>query len=175
MSARHVVLVGSMGAGKTSVGRALAERLGRPFLDSDALIEARTGRTVAEIFAADGEPGFRALESEVLREALDAPEPAVVAAAGGSVLDPGNRARIAAAGTVVWLHATPEVLAVRVRGATHRPLLDGDPEGTLARLGAEREPLYRSLADLELDVGDTPVTVLVDRIASVVAADEEAP
>jgi shikimate kinase len=174
MSARHVVLVGMMGAGKTSVGRALAERLGRRFLDSDAMIEGRTGRSVAQIFADDGEPAFRDLESEVLREALGASEPAVVAAAGGSVLDPDNRARIAAAGTVVWLHAAPEVLAERVRGAPHRPLLDDDPEGTLARLGREREEHYRSLADLELDVGDAPVPVLVDRIESVVAAAQEA-
>jgi shikimate kinase len=173
VSPHHVVLVGMMGTGKTSVGRALADRLGRPFVDSDAVIEERTSRTVAQIFADEGESAFRALETEVLIDALEAQEPSVVAAAGGSVLDPANRARIADAGTVVWLRASPEVLAERVRGADHRPLLDHDPDGTLVRLSAERASLYRSVADLELDVDDDPVGVVVDRIASAITARED--
>jgi shikimate kinase len=108
----------------------------------------------------------------VLTDALDAPEPGVVAAAGGSVLDPATRARLAEAGTVVWLRASPQVLAVRVRGAGHRPLLDRDPDGTLARLSEQRAPLYRSVADLEIDVDDAPVDVVVDRILSALTARE---
>lgn len=171
-ASRHVVLVGMMGTGKSTAGRALAERLRRPFLDSDAVIEERTGRTVAEIFATDGEPAFRALETQVLAEAVASDVPAVVAAAGGAVLDPVNRARIRSAGTVVWLRASPAVLAERVRSGTHRPLLSPDPEGVLDRLALERESLYRSVADLELDVDDLPLAVVVDRIASIVAERE---
>lgn len=169
-SAGHVVLVGMMGVGKTTVGEALAARLGRPFLDSDAEVEARTGRTVREIFAAEGEAAFRALETAVLAEALARPEPAVVAAAGGSVGDPANRERLRAAGTVVWLRASPGLLAERTAGGDHRPLLEHDPAGTLARLAAEREPLYREVADLVVDVDDRPAGRLVDHLTALLRA-----
>jgi shikimate kinase len=127
----HVVLVGMMGTGKTTVGRLLAEQLGRPFIDTDEAVEARTGRTVAELFEAVGERGFRAEESAVLAAVLADPTPAVVAAAGGSVLDPANRQVIREAGSVgglvVWLRADVAVLARRVASGTHRPLLGDDP------------------------------------------------
>ena len=87
----HVVLVGMMGTGKTTVGRLLADRLGRPFFDSDEMVEARTGHTVAELFAASGESGFRSEESAALADGLADPIPSVIAAAGGVVLDPTNR------------------------------------------------------------------------------------
>jgi shikimate kinase len=151
----HVVLVGMMGAGKTTIGRGVAEALGRPLVDSDEQVEARTGRTVREIFETDGEPAYRALEREALRAALDAPEPAVIAAAGGVVLDPVNRMALAAAGTVVWLRADPAVLAARVdNDQDHRPLLADDPDGTLRRLDAERRALYAEVADHVVDVDD---------------------
>lgn len=98
---RHLVLIGMMGVGKSTVGRALARALGRPFLDSDDAVEARSGRTVADIFAADGEAAFRAVEAEVMAALLDDPRPSVIAAAGGSVLDAGTRERLRSAGTVV--------------------------------------------------------------------------
>ena len=107
------MLVGMMGSGKTTVGRLVAQRLGRRFVDSDEQVEARAGRTVREIFEAEGEAAFRALEAGALAEALAAPEPAVVAAAGGVVLDPGNRRALREAATVVWLRAGPGVLASR--------------------------------------------------------------
>lgn len=152
--ARHVVLVGTMGAGKTTVGTLLAERLGRPFLDSDEMIEASTGRTVREIFAADGEPAFRSLESAALEEALSCPRPAVVAAAGGVVLSDRNRALLRdGRAVVVWLQVEPSLLAGRVHGGTHRPLLDADPEGTLRAMCRDREPLYREVADVVVDAG----------------------
>lgn len=163
--ARHLVLVGMMGAGKTTVGRQVAARLQRPFFDSDEAIEARTGRTVAQIFATDGEPAFRALETEVLAEMLDDPEPAVIAAAGGVVLDAGNRERLRAPSVqVVWLRADPAELARRVAGSTHRPLIDHDPEATLVRLAAERDPLYREVAAMVVDVGGVAVSEVVEQV-----------
>jgi shikimate kinase len=148
----HVVLVGMMGTGKTTVGRLVAERLGRPFVDSDEQVEVRTGRTVREIFESDGEAAFRREESEALAEALEAGEPAVVAAAGGVVLDPENRRRLRDAGLVVWLRADPALLVGRVGSATHRPLLADDPAGVLRRLAEERAPLYTEVSDEVIDV-----------------------
>jgi shikimate kinase len=150
---RHLVLVGMMGSGKTTVGRRVAAALGRRLRDSDEEVEARTGRTVREIFETDGEPAFRAEEARALAEALDDPEPGVVAAAGGVVLDPRNRARLREAGTVVWLDATPEDLARRVSTGGHRPLLGDDPRAALRRLDAERRPLYAEVADHVVPVG----------------------
>lgn len=148
----HVVLIGMMGAGKTTVGRVVAQRLGRPFHDSDEAVEARTGRTVAELFAEGGEQAFRAVEAEVLRDLLAAEEPAVIAAAGGTVLDAGNRAALRDAGTVVWLRAEPVLLAERVRTGDHRPLVAEDPDGVVARLAEERSSLYQQTAHVVVDV-----------------------
>jgi shikimate kinase len=146
---QHVVLVGLMGSGKSTVARILAERLGRRLVDTDSVIEQRTGRTVREIFATDGEEAFRTLETEVLVQSLAESEPAVIAAAGGVVLRPENRAALTDSGArVVWLSADPATLVERVRGGGHRPLLDADPEGTLQRMHTDREPLYREVADL---------------------------
>src|SRR4051794_6921672 len=108
-SDRHLVLVGMMGSGKTTVGRMVAARLGRRFLDSDEQVEAATGRTVREIFESDGEAAYRVLESKALCEALASRPPAVIAAAGGTVLSADNRAAMRASGEVVWLQADPAV------------------------------------------------------------------
>jgi 5-deoxy-5-amino-3-dehydroquinate synthase len=166
----HVVLVGMMGAGKTTVGRHLAARLERRLVDSDELIEARTGRTVREIFEADGEAAFRALETEALVDALASPEPLVVAAAGGVLLRAENREALARSGArVVWLRADPTVLAARATRGTHRPLLDGDPEGAMRRLLPEREPLYRHAADLVVDTDRLSPAEVTQRIAEALA------
>ena len=159
-----------MGAGKTTVGRALAARRGWSFVDSDAQIEARTGRTVAQIWAAEGEPAFRSLESEVLAEALASDEPVVVAAAGGVVLDPANRERLRRAGLVVWLRADPATLAGRVRSGDHRPLLDTGPAEVLARLAAERRDLYADVANVTIDVDGLSADEVVDQIEGVIAS-----
>jgi 5-deoxy-5-amino-3-dehydroquinate synthase len=153
-----------MGVGKSTVGQTLARRRGWDFLDSDARIEARTGRTVAEIWAGEGEPAFRRLESEVLAEALAAERPAVVAAAGGVVLDPSNRARLRDCEAVVWLRARPETLVPRVATGTHRPLLDTNAAGVLSRLAAEREPLYAEVADVTVDVDGLAPEQVVARV-----------
>jgi shikimate kinase len=151
----HLILVGMMATGKTTVGRWLASALGRPFFDSDEMVEARTGHTVNELFVAGGEAGFRTEEAAALAQGLADAVPAVIAAAGGVVLDPANRRLIraasAAGGLTVWLRADPAVLAARATGGGHRPLLDDDPLGTLTRLATQREPLYREVADLEID------------------------
>lgn len=160
-----------MGSGKTTVGRLLAEALGVPLVDSDQQVEARTGRTVQQIFATDGEPAYRRLEAEALAEALACTERTVVAAAGGVVLDPENRARLQRAGTVVWLHAHPAELVRRVAasGDEHRPLLEDDPEGTLRRLDAEREPLYAEVADTIVEVGGKTPRQVADEILAAVS------
>lgn len=154
-----------MGSGKSTVARVLGERLGRPVLDSDEMIEARTGRTVRDIFATDGEPAFRAIETEVLRSALESPVPSIIAAAGGVVLSPENRAELGSPNVrVVWLCADPATLVQRVRGAGHRPLLDGDPEGTLRRMFSDREHLYREVADVIVLVDGRSVADVVEAV-----------
>ncbi|MDP9404625.1 MAG: shikimate kinase [Actinomycetota bacterium] len=145
-------LVGMMGAGKTTIGRALGERLAWPYLDSDEEIQRHTGRSVPEIFAAEGELAFRAQEKKALLAAVASKEPVVVSVAGGAVLDPENRRVLRERGTVVWLNAPVAVLAGRVGDGAGRPLLGDDPAAALARLYEERRPLYEELADIVVDV-----------------------
>lgn len=165
-----MVLVGMMGTGKSTVGQRLAELLERPFVDSDEQVEASTGRTVREIFEAEGEAAFRRCEAKALAEAVGRSTPSVLAAAGGVVLDPANRALLAGAGTVVWLTARPEVLAERVKGGEHRPLLADDPLGVLRRLSREREVLYREVADHVIDVATVDAEAVAHQIAELVGS-----
>jgi shikimate kinase len=168
---RHIVLVGMMGSGKTTVGHRVADLLARPFFDSDEMIEAREGRSVREIWLAEGEPAYRSMETAVLREALAADEPSVVAAAGGVVLREENRRLLEADGVfTVRLYAAPEVLATRVGHQGHRPLLDDDPLGALRRMVTERESLYAEVADATIDVGHRGVDEVVDCLMDLVAA-----
>jgi shikimate kinase len=162
---RHVVLVGLMGVGKSTVGRVLGARLGRPLVDSDAVIEANTGRTVRQIFETDGEEAFRTLETAALVDALASEVPLVIAAAGGVVLRAENRAALKASGAkVVWLSADVDTLVVRVRSGDHRPSLDGDAEGTLRRMQETREALYREIADVIVSVDGRSVSDIVEAI-----------
>jgi shikimate kinase len=164
----HLLLVGMMGSGKTTVGRLLARRLGRPFFDSDDEVVQATGRTIPEIFESDGEAAFRAEERRALQAAVASPTPVVVAVAGGAVLDPRNRALLQRAGTVVWLRADPGTLAGRVGDGTGRPLLGDDPPAALRRLAAERTPLYEQVADVVVDVeGAAPAAVVEEVLAAV--------
>lgn len=161
----HVVLVGLMATGKTTVGRILAAELGRPLLDSDEQVEARTGRTVRELFASEGEPAFRAHETAALADAVDAPVPAVIAGAGGVVLAETNRRLLAGEDTiVVWLRAAADTVLARLRAGRdeHRPLLDDDPDGTIHAMVEQRTPLYAEVADVVVDVEDrTPDQVAI--------------
>jgi shikimate kinase len=151
----RIVLVGMMGAGKTTVGQRLASRLGWRYIDSDQQVMASTGRSVREIFESDGEPAFRRLESDALRDAMNEAGDAVVGVAGGAVLDAANRALLRTAGVVVWLRARVDVLAARASGGDHRPLLGDDALGAITRLYSERERLYEDLADVVIDVDET--------------------
>jgi len=163
-----VLLVGMMGAGKTTVGRLVARRLGRPFRDSDEEVLARTGRTIPEIFQLYGEPAFRAQEKMVLASALSSGVPSVIAVAGGAVLDPDSRRRIRRGGATIWLRAAPRTLARRVGGGAGRPLLERDPAGTLAKLDAARRPVYQALADGVVDVDATRPHEATDRVVHLV-------
>jgi shikimate kinase len=163
----HIVLVGLMGSGKTTIGRRVAEQLGRQFIDSDDVVEERTGRTVRQIWLEDGEDAFRALERSALLDALAAAAPIVIAAAGGVVLADDNRkALLAADATVVWLGADADVLARRAARGAHRPLLDDDPHAALRHMASSREELYREVADFVVEVGERTVEeVAADVIA----------
>jgi shikimate kinase len=166
----HVVLVGMMGTGKTTVGRILAERLCRPFSDSDEHVASRTGRTVREISHAEGEAAYRAHETRALLDALASTEPSVIAAAGGVVLDAANRGAIRSSGArVVWLKADPALLVDRVTSSGHRPLLDDDPAGTLQGTFRDREHLYREVADSIVDVDGRDVTEVVEAVVAAIA------
>jgi shikimate kinase len=155
MAERHLVLVGLMGAGKTTVGERCAELLDRAFLDTDQLIEANTRMGVADIFAEHGEQQFRTLERDAVADACASPEPLVIACGGGAVLDAENRRRLRDCGVVVWLRASPAEHGARVAagGGADRPLLAGDapPTATLERLSAQREPAYEAAAQVQVD------------------------
>src|SRR5258706_13219069 len=149
-----------MGAGKTTVGRLLARRLKRDFYDSDEEIERRCGVRVPVIFDIEGEAGFRAREAQVIAE-LCALDSVVLATGGGVVLAEENRRRLATGGTVVYLHARPGYLWQRVRHDRNRPLLaTPDPQRRLEELYAERDPLYREVADVVMDTGKQSVQTL---------------
>lgn len=165
MGRDHVFLVGMMGAGKTTLGKALAKRLGRDFVDTDKLLVERTGVPVSTIFEIEGEEGFRRRESAVLSEAAARGEPCVIATGGGAVLSPANRALMRECGTVVYLRARLENLWERTRHDTTRPLLAApDPRARLAELLEEREPLYAEAAHFTVDTGSQSAATLVARV-----------
>jgi shikimate kinase len=166
----RVLLLGMMGSGKSSVGRALAALTGWQFIDNDALVEAATGRTARELLAEDGEEAMRAAETAALRAGLAISPPAIVATAAGTVLESANRERIADGGFVVWLHARPEVLAARASGAAHRPWLDGDAVTWFREAADARDPLYRAVSTLQIDTETTrpaeAAAAIVDAISA---------
>ncbi len=162
-----IVLVGLMGAGKTSIGRRLAARLGLPFRDADAEIEAAAGCTIPELFARYGEQSFRDGERRVIRRLLG-DGPMVLAFGGGAFMDPRTRAAVREAGVSVWLRAVVPVLARRVAGRDNRPLLaGGEPAAILERLMAQRHPVYAE-ADVIVDCGDEGVENTTSRVLNAV-------
>jgi shikimate kinase len=168
----RILLVGMMGAGKTTTGRSVAARLGWDYLDSDAEVERVTGSTVPELFARHGEQAFRDAEADALRQACASTTPVVVSVAGGAVLRPENRELLRASGRVIWLRARPETLAARVGDGTGRPLLDDDPAAALVALDAVRRPLYAEVADETIDVDDLSPAEVVAQIVEGVEVGE---
>lgn len=167
----HVVLVGLMGTGKSTVGRRLAHKLGWEFLDTDDEIVRISGRTVRQIFGSEGEEVFRQLEHDVLVAAFDHSTPHIIAGAGGVILQASNRELLQTAKHVIWLHAPLHVLMERIgqraiKGDGHRPLVDGDPAARLEKLYADRESLYRDVSSVKIDVDGLEISEVIDKILS---------
>jgi shikimate kinase len=163
LGCRSIVLVGMMGAGKSSVGRRLAARLNIPFVDADAEIEGAAGMTIAEIFAKHGEPYFRAGETRVIARLLES-GPQVLATGGGAVMDQRTRDLIHIKGISVWLKADLDTLMERVSKKQNRPLLKNpDPRGVLERLMIERYPVY-ALAALTVPTRDERKDVIAAEV-----------
>jgi shikimate kinase len=170
-SARHVVLVGLMGSGKTTVGLLLAARLGRAYVDNDVVLEARTSRSAREIAAAEGAEALHLREAEALVVALSTPAPAVVAAAAAAPLEPAAAAAMRFH-DVVYLRATPDVLAARLARAPddrHRPLVADDARAVLEEQFAARDERYRALATLVVDAGVEAPATIVDEVSAALA------
>jgi shikimate kinase len=166
---RSLVLVGMMGAGKSSIGRKLAQRLNLPFVDADAEIErVAGGMSISDIFAKHGEPYFRAGEARVIARLLEG-GPQVLATGGGAFMHPQSREAIRAKGISVWLKAEYDVLMKRIRRRGERPMLKTeDPGETLRRLMQERDPVYAE-ADVIVHSRDVPHEVIIAEIISAVA------
>jgi shikimate kinase len=168
LGARSLVLVGMMGAGKSSVGRRLSQRLGIPFVDADTEIEKAAGMSIPDIFAVHGEPEFRAGEARVIARLLES-GPQVLATGGGAFMNDATRAGIAAKGISIWLKAELEVLIRRIKRRHDRPLLaNTDPVATLRDLTDKRYPVY-ALAELTVQSRDVPHEKIVDEIVATVA------
>jgi shikimate kinase len=166
---RHILLIGFMGSGKSTVGRLVGGALGLTFLDLDAHVVSSEGRSIPEIFAADGEPGFRAAESAAL-EALTASERSVVACGGGVVLDDANRSLLKRLGTVVYLQVSAEEAIARIGDTSGRPLLAGGGVAMASALLRSREALYEATADVTVaTAGRTPREV-AEAVVSAVGA-----
>ena len=160
---RSVVLVGMMGAGKSSIGRRLALRLGIPFVDADVEIEKAAGMSIPDIFASHGEPDFRAGEARVIARLMEQ-GPQVLATGGGAFMNKDTRALIGAKGISVWLKADFDVLLKRIKRRSDRPLLKtGDPAATLTALIAARYPVYAE-ADIAVHSRDVPHETIVEEI-----------
>jgi shikimate kinase len=168
LAGRSIVLVGMMGAGKSSVGRRLAARLGIAFIDADCEIEVRAGMTIPEFFDRYGEANFRSGEARVIANLLEAGTQ-VLATGGGAFMHPDTRAAIRRKGISVWLKADYEVLLRRVKRRSDRPMLKTDnPAETLRRLMSERDPVYAE-ADLTIASREVPHDTIVSELISVLA------
>ncbi|KAA3625854.1 MAG: shikimate kinase [Proteobacteria bacterium] len=174
MRVRNIILVGPMGVGKTTVGKALARILSMSFVDCDVELEQRTGVSVTTIFEIEGEEGFRRRESELLKEIVER-KGYVVATGGGVIMCEENRAAIRSSGLVIYLTAPVNKLLKRTRNNRNRPLLQTtNPEKTLNDLMVVRDPLYRSVADLVIRVDDRSPQSLAHRIHETIESHENA-
>jgi shikimate kinase len=165
---RSLVLVGMMGAGKSSIGRKLAAKLALPFVDADAEIELAAGMSIPDIFSKHGEPSFRAGEARVIARLLDG-GPQVLATGGGAFMNAETRAAIRAKAISIWLKAEYEILLRRIKRRSDRPMLKTeDPAETLKRLLAERDPVYAE-ADLTVRSRDVPHEIIIAEILDALA------
>jgi shikimate kinase len=169
-----VVLVGLMGSGKSTVGALVAQRTGRKFVDVDAVITARMGKSVRELWEEGGEAAYRYLESDVVLEVLRDDMPTVLAAPGGVVLDPLVRAALADC-VVVWLRTSPSTLAGRVRPGDHRPLLGDEPVQTFAAMAEMRSELYRQVATAIIDTDGRAPEAIADEVEGLLGSNPEEP
>jgi len=171
MTPQYIFLVGPMGAGKTTIGKHLADLLGLPFIEVDTEIEARAGANIPWIFDMEGEQGFRDRESKVLTALVSDKQPKVIATGGGIVLSADNRAILKRSGLVVYLSATLEQLVERTRRDKTRPLLQvDDRESVIKQLIEKRSPLYNQVADLVFPSGSTQPLRLAKKLAEAVSA-----
>lgn len=161
----NIVLIGFMGSGKTTFGKALSKHMNMDFLDTDVYIEERAGKSIPEIFAEDGEEAFRRLETEVLLHLRDSVDHTVFATGGGMPLRLENARLLREIGKVCHLTAVPQVIYERVKGDTNRPLLQGeDPYGKICSLMKERRPLYERAADVVVDANSDDIEEMVSRL-----------
>ena len=170
--ARHVVLVGAMGSGKTTIGVSLAAALSRPFVDNDAQLFVRTGASAADLAARDGIDALHAAESDAVLAALDVPDASVIAAAASTITDPAVRRVLAQRSFVVWLRADHAVLAARLPRSSTRPFAAEDPARLVTKQARERDPLFQEVADLavrsDASSRDAVVAEILERLPEAV-------
>ena len=161
---RHLVLIGMMGSGKSSIGRALAVRSKAPFVDTDAMIEGHCRKRISDLFRQMGEAKFRAMEQDIVCQAAEDDRPCIISTGGGAIVTPANREVLWRNGYVVYLHAPPEVLYARLKRDTSRPLLQQpDPLGTLRQLWQSRRKHYEA-ADQIFDVSQIRIRAAADTL-----------
>jgi shikimate kinase len=166
----RVLLIGMMGAGKSSVGEAIACRTGWRYIDNDELVRSVAGRPTPEVLREGGEQALRVAEANALRRALEIPEPVIAGVAGGVVEDDSDRTALRDGAFVVWLRARVETLAQRVGSGEGRPWLQPDPEAALRHLYAGRAPLYEEVASLVVDVDEATPDELADQVITALDA-----
>lgn len=165
----NIILVGLMGAGKSTIGRNLAKQLGKEFYDSDRVIEERTGVDIATIFEIEGEKGFRDREEQVIQELCEK-EDIIMATGGGSILRKNNRENMKKSGHVIYLCTSAELLYSRIRYDKSRPLMQTEsPLDTLKKLLEDREPYYLGVADSVITTGKQKANVIVKKVMSVLS------
>lgn len=161
---KNIVLIGFMGCGKTSVGKRLSMKLKREFIDTDDFIEKREGMSISEIFAQKGEEYFRNLETELCKR-FETPKSKIIATGGGIIKNPKNVECLKKGGTIVYLKSTPKQIALNLRYDNSRPLLQCEnKEKKIAELMEERNPLYKSCADVTIDVSNIDIDATLDKI-----------
>ena len=160
----NIILIGPMGSGKSTIGRLIAKKLNKEFIDTDEVLELRTGVSVSTIFEIEGESGFRERESKLVEELRDTHE-AVIATGGGLILDPKNRQTINEIGFIIYLKAEIQILCERLTGSKGRPLLDsGDLESKITKIMKERHSIYIQCANLVIETGVIGVNDMVNEI-----------